>query len=222
MRLHLPEETFLWRGDHESDVQALLAKFLKPGSIAYDIGSYLGFFALGMSRVVGRDGRVFAFEPDPENAARIREHIAKNSFAAPIQVVEAAVWRATKESTTSYRRGRQARSQGGVEADGFKPVLASGEHILVSSISLDKFIARGNPPPQLMKIDVEGGEIAVLSGAERLLAKHKPLIICEVHHAEAARWIAEWLPARGYCMDWMIPAEQFPQRLLAQAPSSAV
>lgn len=222
LRLHLPEETFLWRGDHEPDVQALLAKFLRPGSIAYDVGSYVGFFALGIARALGREGRVFAFEPDPENAARIREHIAKNSFAAQIQVVEAAVWRATKESTTSYRRGRQARSQGGVEADGFRPVLASGEHILVSSISLDEFIARGNPPPQLMKIDVEGGETAVLAGAERLLAEHQPLIICEVHHVEAARWIEEWLPARGYHMNWTIPAEQFPRRLLAQARSSTV
>lgn len=222
MRLHLPEETFLWRGDHEPDVQALLAKFLKPGSIAYDVGSYVGFFALGMARVVGREGRIFAFEPDPENAARIREHIARNSPAAQIQVVEAAVWRATGERKVPYRRGHQVRSQGGVEADGLKPVLASGEHILVTSISLDDFVASGNPAPQLLKIDVEGGETAVLSGAERLLAEHKPLIICEVHHAEAARWIDEWLGARGYHMNWMIPAEKFPRRLLAQAPSSAV
>jgi len=62
----------------------------------------------------------------------------------------------------------------------------------------------------------------VLAGAERLLSVHKPLIICEVHHAQAARWIDEWLPARGYHMNWMIPAEQFPRRLLAQTPSSAV
>ncbi len=223
MRLHLPAETFLWRGDHEPDVQALLVNLLRPGWIAYDIGSYVGFFALGMARLVGREGRIFAFEPDPENALRIREHVAKNSLATQIQVVEAAVWRATtQESTISYRRGRQARSQGGVEADGLKPVLASGEHILVSSISLDEFIARGNPAPQLLKIDVEGGETAVLAGAERLLLDLRPVIICEVHHAQAARWIEEWLPARGYRMDWMIPPEQFPRRLLAQAQSSTV
>src|SRR5579864_4607759 len=114
MRLHLPEETFLWRGDHEPDVQALVAKFLKPGWIAYDVGSYVGFFALGMARALGPEGRVFAFEPDPENAARIREHVAKNRLPAQIQVVEAAVWHTTEKTTISYRRGLQARSQGGV------------------------------------------------------------------------------------------------------------
>ncbi|HKW26523.1 MAG TPA: FkbM family methyltransferase [Terriglobales bacterium] len=222
MRLHLPDETFLWRGDHEPDVQGVLAKFLKPRWVAYDIGSYVGFFTLAMAKVVGHEGRAFAFEPDPENAARIREHVAKNRLPAQIQVVEAAVWRTTNESPISYRRGLQARSQGGVEADGLRPVLASGEHILVPSISLDEFIAHGNPAPQLIKIDVEGGETAVLAGAERLLTEHMPVIICEVHHAEAARWIEEWLPARGYRLDWLIPPEQFPRRLLAQAPSSTV
>lgn len=220
MRLHLPDETFLWRGDHEPDVQALLTKFLKPGCIAYDVGSYVGFFTLAMAKVVGHEGHAFAFEPDPENAARIREHVAKNRLPAQIQVVEAAVWHAAAQSTVPYRRGRQARSQGGVEADGLMPVLASGEHILVPSTSLDEFIAGGNPPPQLIKIDVEGGETAVMVGAERLLAEQSPVIICEVHHAEAARWIEEWLPARGYRMDWVIPPEQFPRRLLAQAQSS--
>jgi methyltransferase FkbM-like protein len=100
-----------------------------------------------------------------------------------------------------------------------RPVLASGEYILVPSIPLDEFIASGNPAPQLMKIDVEGGETAVLVGAERLLRERRPVIICEVHHAEAAGWMEEWLPARGYHMDWLIPPEQFPRRLLAQATS---
>ena len=221
MRLQLPDETFLWRGEHEPDVQALLAKFLKPGWVAYDIGSYVGFFTLAMARVVVCEGWVLSFEPDPENAARVREHVARNGLASQAQVVEAAVWRASKETVT-YRRGSQARSQGGVEADGLKPVLASGEHIVVSSTSLDEFLARGNPAPQLLKIDVEGGEIAVLAGGERLLSEHRPVIICEVHHAEAARWIEEWLPARGYCLDWLIPPEKFPRRLLAQAESSII
>lgn len=219
MHLRLPDETFLWRGDHEPDVQALLAKFLKPGWVAYDVGSYVGFFALAMARSVGCPGRVFAFEPDPESASRLREHVARNDLRARMEVVETAVWRATRERTIPYRRGSQARSQGGVEADGMRPVLASGEHILVPSIPLDEFIASGNPAPQLMKIDVEGGETAVLEGAERLLRERRPVIICEVHHAEAARWMEEWLPARGYHMDWLIPPEQFPRRLLAQATS---
>ncbi|MGE5203998.1 MAG: FkbM family methyltransferase [Chlamydiota bacterium] len=217
--LRLPEETFLWRGDHEPGVQALLARLLRPGCVAYDVGSYLGFFALGMARRLGPTGRVIAFEPDPENAARLEEHIARNRMQSQIQVVEAAAWRALGGNTIAYRRGSKVRSQGGVEAEGLRPVLASGERILVRSISLDEFIAGGNPAPQLLKIDVEGGESAVLAGAERLITDGRPVIICEIHHAEAARWIEEWLSARDYRMDWLIPPEKFPRRLLAEPAS---
>ena len=219
LRLRLPEETFLWRGEHEPEVQALLARHLKQGGVAYDVGSYVGFFALGMARRLGPAGRVVAFEPDPENAARLEGHIARNHMQSQIQVVEAAAWRAIGGNTIAYRRGIKVRSQGGVEGDGLRPVLASGERILVRSISLDEFIAGGNPAPQLLKIDVEGGESAVLAGAERLITDGRPVIICEIHHAEAARWTEEWLSARDYRMDWLIPPEKFPRRLLAEPAS---
>jgi FkbM family methyltransferase len=219
LRLRLPEETFLWRGDHEPDVQALLGRLRTLRCVAYDVGSYIGFFALGMARRLGPAGRVAAFEPDPGNAARLEEHIARNHMQSQIQVVEAAAWRAIAGNATAYRRGSKARSQGGVEAEGLRPVLASGERILVRSISLDEFIAEGNPAPQLLKIDVEGGECAVLAGAERLITDGRPVIICEIHHAQAARWTEQWLSARDYRMDWLIPAEKFPRRLLAEPAS---
>jgi FkbM family methyltransferase len=221
MRLQLPDETFLWRGDHEPEVQAFLAKFLKPGAVAYDVGSYVGFFALAMAQEVGGEGQVFAFEPDPENAARLREHAARNHLQGRMQVVEAAVWRATADRSIPFRRGAHVLSRGGVEADGIRPVLATSERILVTSTSLDEFIARGNSAPQVLKIDVEGGETAVLAGAMQLLTKRQPVIICEVHHAEAALWIEQWLPARGYRMEWLIPPESFPRRLLAVSRVSA-
>lgn len=220
MRVQLPEETFLWRGDHEPDVQAVLAKLAQPGWVTYDVGSYVGFFALAMARAGGPAGRVVAFEPDPESAARLREHVARNQMDNYIQVVEAAAWHKSADKIP-YRRGAQARSQGGVVADGMNPVLAAGEQILVRSISLDEFIADGNPAPQLIKVDVEGGEALILAGAENLIIRGKPLIICEVHHQAAALWLEQWLPERGYCLEWTIPPEGFPRRLVAQpAPST--
>lgn len=215
MRVQLPEETFLWRGDHEPDVQAVLGKLAQPGWVTYDVGSYVGFFALAMARAAGPAGRVVAFEPDPESAARLRENVARNQMDNYIQVVEAVAWHKSADQIP-YRRGAQARSQGGVVADGMNPVLAAGEQILVRSISLDEFIADGNPAPQLMKVDVEGGEALVLAGAEKLIIRGKPLIICEVHHQAAALWLEQWLPERGYRLEWTIPPEEFPRRLVAQ------
>ena len=219
LRLQLPQETFLWSGEHEPDVQALLATYLRPGWVTYDVGSYVGFFTLDMARAVGFGGQVVAFEPDPESVVRLREHVARNHMERYIRVVEAAAWHKSADQI-SYRRGGQARSQGGVEAGGLRPVLASGERIAVRSISLDEFVALGNPLPQLVKIDVEGGETAVLAGAEGLIMRCRPLIICEVHHAAAAGWLQNWLAERGYCLDWMIPPEEFPRHLVAKPAAS--
>jgi FkbM family methyltransferase len=215
LRLQLPQETFLWRGEHEPGIQDFLASCLRPGWVTYDVGSYVGFFALGMARAVGFGGQVVAFEPDPESVVRLREHVVRNHTERCIRVVEAAAWHKSADQI-SYRRGSHARSQGGVEAGDLRPVLASGERIAVRSISLDEFVAQGNPVPQLVKIDVEGGETAVLAGAEGLIMGCRPFIICEVHHAAAARWLQNWLVERGYCLDWMIPLEEFPRHLVAK------
>ena len=80
---------------------------------------------------------------------------------------------------------------------------------------LDEFVAAGGPLPQLVKIDVEGGEYQVLCGGASLFASQRPLIIAEVHHQEAAEQISAWLNEYRYCSQWNIPREGFPRRLFA-------
>jgi hypothetical protein len=90
---------------------------------------------------------------------------------------------------------------------------ASGEVIHVPGIALDDFIASGGPVPQLIKIDVEGGEYEVLRGGTNLFAKGRPLIIVEVHHSRAADQIDAWLIEHQYC--GKCPNESFPRCLFA-------
>jgi protein-L-isoaspartate O-methyltransferase len=67
-------------GVGEPEVQAALQKYLHPGMVFYDIGANIGFFSLLAARLVGKEGRVAAFEADPEIARRLREHAARNEF----------------------------------------------------------------------------------------------------------------------------------------------
>ena len=71
--------------------------------------------------------------------------------------------------------------------------------------------------PQLVKIDVEGGEYQVLCGGKNLFASHKPLMIVEVHHAQAMEKISAWLDEYQYCSEWKRP-EGFPRCLFAWPP----
>ena len=192
---------------------AILAK-ARPGAVVYDIGANVGTMALGAALLVGDLGRVVAFEGDPENIARLREHRARNGLKNRLLVVHVAVWSRTAMDGIRFRRGAP-KSQGGVEADGIRPVLGSGELIKVPAITLDDFVATGGPPPQLVKIDVEGGEYEVLRGGNKLFATERPLVIAEVHHQQATEQITSWLSEYHYRAHWSIPKETFPRHLFA-------
>ncbi len=214
MRLDLPREVRLWRGEHETAVQEGILAVICPGAVVYDIGAHAGSISLGAARLAGSSGRVVAFEADPKNVSRLRENCLRNNLTASVQIIPSAVWTYTAPEIP-FRCGGAQRMHGGVEADGQRPVLGSGETINVPAITLDDFIANGGPLPRLIKIDVEGGEYEVLRGGTNLFAKQRPLIIAEVHHNRAADQIGAWLIEHEYRGRWTIPSEIFPRCLFA-------
>ena len=215
MQLRLPEEVRLWRGEHEIDVQGAISAVMQPGTVLYDVGSHVGSLALGAARLVGEQGRVVAFEADPDNMVNLRENSIRNHLQPRLLFVHAAVWSYSANHGIPFRRGGVRRTQGGVEAGGQCPVAGEGELITVPAVTLDDFIANGGPTPQLVKIDVEGGEYEVLRGGPKLFESQRPLIIAEVHHQRAAEQIEGWLGQNRYTAHWNIPSENFPRCLFA-------
>src|SRR4051812_6474468 len=202
MRLALPDEARYWRGEHEPEVDRALSAVLHEGAVVYDIGAHLGYFALGASRLVGNSGRVIAFDGDPDNAVRLHENALKNNLGECLRIVHAAVWSRCESDVISFRRGAEPRAQGGVEAEGDRPVLGNAELITVPAIVLDAFIAAGEPWPHLIKMDVEGGEYQVLLGATQLITERRPLLIAEVHGVRLAELIDPWLNEHRYIAQW--------------------
>jgi FkbM family methyltransferase len=98
----------------------------------------VGTMALGSALLVGDQGLVVAFDGDPDNIARLKEHCARNGLENRVRVVHAAVWSRIAIDGIKFRRGTTARSQGGVQADGNRPVLANGEIINVPAVRLDE------------------------------------------------------------------------------------
>jgi FkbM family methyltransferase len=186
LRLDLQREKYFWLSTHEPLVQEWLSTYVKPGWVVYDVGAHIGFFTLLLSRLVGESGKVFAFEPDPANTKRLRENISLNKVTN-VRIVLQAV--SGDEGTVRFQANRETMSHivtvtHGGETDG-------AGIIEVSATTLDAFVeGNHNPPPQLIKIDVEGHEDAVLSGSLRTLKAHRPLILCEVHNAHAG--VAVW------------------------------
>ena len=80
LRLNLRNERGYFLGTHEWDVQKMLLKFLTKGATVYNIGAHIGFYAVGLSQLVGPAGKVIAFEPNPEVYQRLIENISINKL----------------------------------------------------------------------------------------------------------------------------------------------
>jgi FkbM family methyltransferase len=192
--LHLNPRTgrTYFEGAGEPDVQNALQQYLRPGMIFYDIGANIGFFSLLAARIVGKDGRVVAFEADPEIAARLREHASRNEFGT-ISVEEKAVW--SEPSTVFF-----ARTDPAISPDrGLGHIVAAGgvDTIRVNTVSLDEYLL-AEPAPDFLKCDVEGAEVEVFRGARRLLTEKRPGILCEMHSDENCRILLEEFVRFGY------------------------
>ncbi len=191
-------------GDYESGlnelpVQQALKEHLKPGDVFYDVGANIGFFGVLGARLVGTSGKVVAFEPVPQNAALIRENFALNGFAHA-RVVEKAV---------ASHSGRVdlllSRHPGGATLLTQAQITDAERTITVKQVSLDEVVFDQHvPAPSLIKIDVEGAELAVLRGMQRILREIRPLIVYEIDdeteegmRAKAAL-CADHLAAAGY------------------------
>jgi FkbM family methyltransferase len=147
--------------------------------VVYDCGANVGFFSLILANLVGPSGRVFAFEPSPESLGCLRLLPGLNGFPH-LAVIPEAVWERTE--TLRFAQTEPGSSSVTDRVEGAYGTPAPEHGIAVPAVALDDFVyGRGNPPPQFIKVDVEGSEGKVLAGARRLLAEHRPDLLLEIH-----------------------------------------
>ncbi len=79
-----------WLGTYELDKQVLFSKYIKSGMTVFDVGANVGYYSLLASVLTGKEGKVFSFEPLPENISYLKKHIALNKLKN-VSVVEKAV-----------------------------------------------------------------------------------------------------------------------------------
>jgi len=210
------------KGVNEMPIQQALADHLKPGQVFFDIGANVGFFSLLAARLVGPAGRAVAFEPVHANAVAIRRNASLNSFQN-VDVIETAVGDFAGEIELVL-----TRHPGGASIIQDTPSPDITGRTRVPLVRIDDLHAQGRiPTPNLVKIDVEGAEPAVLRGMEQVSRRFKPGIICELDDAtvEAVEGkvagVAEMLRTWGYnvtLLDRAYAADGWPVRhILAKA-----
>ena len=179
---------FLKPTDYEPDTLRTLQSFVKPGMTVLDIGANTGFLTLRLADLVGAAGRVYSFEPFPDNFRLLEKNVKTNQLA---QVSIFPIALSNRNGTADLTRN--PRNDGGhsLGDQSQNPDLAGWDpetlKIRVPTQTLDDFIAEHRiPRVDFIKIDVEGAECLVFGGAPILLARpDAPVILCEV--AEAAQ-----------------------------------
>jgi FkbM family methyltransferase len=180
------------RGETETIVQDFISSHIGPTDIFYDLGANIGLFSLIAARITEGTGKVFSFEPDAQNARRLRRNVEHNGLTN-VTVVESGVW----SSTTELRFSAAPASSPDRGVGTFVATEHSAADPSIRVVSVDDF-TRDIPPPTAIRCDVEGAEIEVLRGARATLERHHPWILCEMHSRENDRAGREFLQALGY------------------------
>lgn len=202
VQLDMQVDKDYWLGTYEPHLQAAVREFIQPGMIIYDVGANIGYVSLLFLKASGATGFVYAFEALPENAEKWRKNMAANGMETRSSLFAGAVTQATGPVVflvhASGGMGKAAGSAG--RQDRYM------SEIQVPGISLDEFVyEQGNPPPRVVKMDIEGGEVMALPGMRRILKEARPLLLMELHGPESCRVAWETLTAAGYQIWWMRP-----------------
>jgi FkbM family methyltransferase len=158
-----------WLGLYEHQKQQTFTRLVRPGSVVYDIGAHAGFYTLLASRLVGETGQVVAFEPLPRNIDFLKAHLRLNDVRN-VRVLAAAV--GDHEGPSSFQE----------HSSSYMGRLGAGQHLRVLTVAIDQLVDRGEiPPPDWIKLDIEGGELHALQGAQATLERYHPGIFLATH-----------------------------------------
>ncbi|MFC1630629.1 FkbM family methyltransferase [Pseudomonadota bacterium] len=192
----LPEDKGIWTGSYENDFADCVSREIKPGMVAFDIGGWHGYFA-GIMAAQGA-GEIHVFEPLPENQQRIQKLIELNPDKEIILHKCAAGDADDKTSLVVMPDSSMAK----LATSKFQSDVASGNKVEVDLFRLDTLERQGLvPAPDIIKMDVEGAELAVLQGAKNILSKHRPIIFAEIHSSGLLESCGEILKRHGYAIE---------------------
>ena len=184
-----------WRLRFKSEVPDIryIREAALAGSTLIDIGANKGVFSIYMSRAAGPRGKLLAFEAQPELGDHLRG--VKQGFALDnMTIVNKGL--SSMPGTLTMRR-----SKAGAGTASFHSKAAPGlDEIEIPVITLDDYISEHQVGPvSFIKCDVEGHELEVFRGAQKLLERDMPTLLFECHDSEAERGeLFSFLTGLGY------------------------
>jgi FkbM family methyltransferase len=154
---------------------------LKKGDVIIDAGAHLGTFAIIAAKLVGENGKVFAFEPDKKNSEEFQRNIDRNK-TKNIMIIQKALWSEERELRfiDTGDRGILMESKSIFDEQRTAPVIATSIDDFVKEQYLDCV--------DFIKMDIEGAEMEVLKGAINTLMEYDVnLAIASYHEVDGKK-----------------------------------
>ncbi len=164
-----------WLGSYEFEKQLLLnSGLVKTDDVIYDIGAHVGYFSIIFSKLVGENGKVYAFEPVEENVAYIKKHVLINDLKN-LEIIESGV--SDKSGKLTFQNGiNNATGHISNEIKFGKTAITITVTNLLDCIAINKL-----PKPDLIKMDIEGAELEVTHSIIEYVKKIKCKLLISTH-----------------------------------------
>jgi FkbM family methyltransferase len=168
IKMYVPLRFVSYYRNYEPFVTALFKQVLRPGLTVLDIGAHLGYYSLIAADRVGPSGKVFAFEPALDSFLILQQNILLNRFSNIVAIQKAV---AEVKSTRVLYRGEWSTS------DSLYPLPVTTSKLVVDCITIDEFLDEflDDRSIDIIKMDIEGGEMAALKGMRETISRSREL-----------------------------------------------
>jgi FkbM family methyltransferase len=157
-------------GFYEKYETDLFKRLVKKGMVVVDVGANFGYYTLLAARLVGDEGQVFAFEPDPYNYDLLCKNTEVNGYRNVIPVRKAVFSKIGKMKLFLDKSNLGGHSLSGANVD-------RGASIMVEVTSLDDYFRNTDCKIDAIKMDVQGSEMGVLEGMTNTINQNDNLKI---------------------------------------------
>jgi len=168
---------WLYKRHFEAGSIASLQKWVRPGSVAVDVGANIGYFTLQFASWVRNGGKVLAIEPEAVNYARLQRAVTRAGFTSVVETVQVAAADTVGHGLLEINPAHPGDHKLG----------ASGVPVAVTTID-SLLAARSWPEVSLIKVDVQGAEARVLAGAHNTINRFRPALFLEVSDEALKRY----------------------------------
>ena len=166
-------------GDYEPHATSYISCILKEGDTFVDIGANMGYFTMIGSKLVGKSGKVLAFEPLTINMKFLEQNLKLNNLDTDSNVAcfQYGIWNEDTYKEVNFNRNLGITHITSPDCPGYH----QDQKETIHCIPFDSFNEQDLGKIKLIKMDVEGAEPFALMGMRRTIEEHRPIMVIELN-----------------------------------------